>query len=69
MNSIEITKLPNSLIELGAQTASSISITELPAKIKVLPDGCFDRCIYLRIDTFGSQEGDGLTTIGRNCFN
>jgi len=70
VNAIEITSLPESLTTVGEKAfyASSISITSLPKKITMLPAECFNRCANLRIDTFGSAEGDGLTSIGDRCF-
>jgi hypothetical protein len=70
-SSIEITSLPSTLTSIGEEAFyrnDGISITSIPKGIIELPYRCFYNCANIRVDTFGSAEGESLMTIGEDCF-
>ena len=70
-NTIEITSFPSTLKSIGEEAfyrSNGISITSIPKGIIELPYRCFYNCANVRVDTFGSAEGESLMTIGEDCF-
>jgi hypothetical protein len=70
-NTIEITSFPSTLKSIGEEAFyrnDGISITSIPKGVIELPYRCFYNCANVRVDTFGSAEGESLMTIGEDCF-